>query len=120
MSFTRVFVTHLFLLAFCGQMLVPAGYMADDIGDGWHLQLCPDGLSQATLSKLLGHHHHHHSPSDSPSTCELGSFSWESTTSAPTDLNLEATVNGEYAGALTQPTPYQPLRKNHSRAPPLS
>ncbi len=67
------------LAAFGLRALVPVGFMPAAVGQGWFLQLCPQGMSEAAMAVLLGkqHHHHHHqtqgkAQSASPVQCELG------------------------------------------------
>ncbi|MFK7915321.1 MAG: hypothetical protein AB8B93_15515 [Pseudomonadales bacterium] len=42
------------------RVLVPVGYMPAALADGWPVQLCPDGLSSAAMTALLGEQHQHH------------------------------------------------------------
>lgn len=64
------------LLAFCLRALIPGGLMPAATADGWFLQLCPKGLSAASISVLVGdshHHHHHHADSaEQTNTAEAG------------------------------------------------
>lgn len=51
--------------------LVPAGFMAAPLAEGWPLQLCPSGMAMVSYTALLGgsnelDHGAHHSLLDSP------------------------------------------------------
>lgn len=61
-------LTHaMFALALLVRGMAVPGYMAGD--SGWPVQLCPEGLSSASVALIFGsgdhhhvHHHAHHSP----------------------------------------------------------
>ena len=42
------------------RVLVPVGYMPAKLSEGWPVQLCPDGMSAAAMTALLGDQHQHH------------------------------------------------------------
>jgi len=111
--------THLLLLTFCVRALVPAGYMPGDLDDGWHLKLCPDGLTQSSFTGLLGHQHDHEHSADSVSTCELSGFSAEPTTDCQTDSNTLQRVVQALQDIRPQTKFGETPKTHHSRAPPI-
>lgn len=64
---------RLVLASFLLQTAIPLGYMPASIEDGWFVKLCPNGLSAAWVSALLGDQHKHHSDDESVfAQCDLG------------------------------------------------
>lgn len=82
--------TAAFYIAVCVlalRALVPAGYMPGALDNGWHLQICPEGLNGHERAVLMGtagsgpgHHHDNHHDA-AYLDCELGGASAEA--SAP-------------------------------------
>ena len=51
---------RLVLFALVLRIAVPAGYMPANLGDGWFLALCPDGMPAHVMVAWLGPQHQHH------------------------------------------------------------
>ena len=75
----RRVLSYLLLGALLLRVFVPAGFMPTDVGGGWYLEICPDGLTPAAMQVFVGddHHHHHHNRGDqaesaNPVFCDLG------------------------------------------------
>lgn len=49
----RVGLARLALIALLLRAAVPQGYMPSAVADGWYLELCPDGISAATVAALF-------------------------------------------------------------------
>ena len=119
-SAARHLATHLVLFALCARVLVPTGYMPGDTNDGWHLQLCPDGLSQATASVLLGAHHEHlhHGSYDTESTCELGAYSNTLLTNNSTAQEATPQLAQRWGAGVQSTAIFRTPSAHRSRAPP--
>ena len=124
------------------RVLVPVGYMPAALSAGWPVQLCPDGLSSAAMTALLGEQHQHHgmhampvgahhgdhgvteqpqpSVDATPGQCDLAAFSGAvaPATSAVTLLppRIHATVVTAVATLHVRSVAYERYR---SRAPPV-
>lgn len=72
-------IRQLILLGLVLRVVVPVGFMPANLGDGWYLKLCPEGMSVNSMVALLGHHHHyHHHAHDEEASfdqCDLAGFS---------------------------------------------
>ncbi len=95
--------------------------MPTNIGDGWYLQLCPEGMSAQVMGALFGNEHaHHHTETGNAFTqCELGGGL---TGEALTGLTLDVAATFKQLSFSTPSTvwlvPTNVLRRYHPRAPP--
>ena len=53
-------VATLAAIAILVRMAIPTGFMPSSVGDGWYLQVCPDGMPAEVMVALFGESHAHH------------------------------------------------------------
>ena len=102
-------------------VLVPPGFMPTNLGDGWYLKWCPDGMSAEIMHALFGHEHHAEDhQNQSYAQCDLSGLS--------ADADPPATLASTDSVFFSLPTPPRrglPKTRSahsgyHSRAPPVT
>lgn len=95
--------------------------MPTNMGDGWYLQLCPEGMSAQAMGALFGNEHAHHHPetAEAFTQCELGGGL---TGEALTGLALDGVATFKQLSASTPSAVWLPptyvFHSYHPRAPP--
>jgi len=112
------------------RILVPAGFMPADVGDGWYLKLCPDGMPASTMVALFGHHHHHHADGHADGQeehfaadmlqCDLGGGLSADTVAYGVQLSVAVAATGIDETQPVAPATVRALPSAyHPRAPPV-